>query len=367
MLNKITEIFGEKGSYIALRPDVMRKLIVESRKKFQSYNELGKFLGCSDTYLCQYKRNKSVAVSIDKIIKLLKINNIILTESDFNYIQRSRSGYRMPLEIIFSEKQWSILDDWDHYILGAIATDGCVYKGNIYFKISPKDVEFSAVQIYNLVKLAEKIHQQHVNIYVGIDRGKRLGEPTTSVTLGSISLILFLQKVLVLNFSTDYNIPGWFDSNSEFVYSWLAGVTDGDVDIWRDKNKYGSYWFWRISNGAINSLENIKLLLERYVTSFNTIPRLESQGKYVLRIQHIKFCQKLFPKILPYVIIERKRRRIIEALDYLTEKGLDVKIPEKQRTTRNPIMNKVVEFLRERGLLEKLQNWERLESYGENI
>jgi len=352
---------------VTLKPEILRKLVLDAHKVIGNYQKLGNMIGCSETEFCRYKKHVSKAVSVNRLSKLSNISGITFDKDDIVGIQRGKLGYKIPFSLVFSEKIWSILDEWDHYILGAIATDGSVYKGNIYFKISPRDVEFSAVQIYSLAKMAEKIHQQHVNIYVGIDRGKKFGEPTTSVALSSISLIIFLQKVLGLNFSTNYNVPEWFNSNSEYLYPWLAGVTDGDGYVWKTENKYGAYWFWDITNGNINPLNEIKQILEKYVAKFETNPKSEGRGKYKLRIQHIELCRKLFPKILPYIVIERKRRRIIEALDYLAGKGFDIKIPEKQRDTRNPIIDKAVEFLKERNLFKKIQNWERLEVYGEGI
>jgi hypothetical protein len=49
------------------------------------------------------------------------------------------------------------------------------------------------------------------------------------------------------------------------------------------------------------------------------------------------------------------------------EEGTYALKPEKLRNTRNPIMDKAVDFLRERELSAKFQIWEKLESYGEII
>jgi len=302
--------------------------------------------------------------SIDRIMKLLEITNTVLDKNDFAYVQRKGSGYRMPANLIFSENPWSILNDWDYYVLGAIATDGSIHKSNIYFKISPKDVEFSAAYLFNLTNFAEKIHQQRVHLYVGLDKSKRLGGPMNSITLGSKGFIIFLQKILSLSLKTNYNVPN-FDSEKYSLYSWLGGLTDGDGYIWRHKNEYGLYWFWDVSNGNIEPLKRIKLFLDDSVVKTFREPSFQGKGKYSLRITNMRFCSIFFPKILPYIIIERKRKRIIQALDYLSDKGFDIKVPEKQRNTRNPIMDNVVVFLREREWLTKLQNYEKLETYGE--
>ncbi len=361
MLDKIIDIFGDNGTYVSLNPEFMENLITNARMHFQDYKELAYFINCSCGHLFRYKRNPNVAASIDKISKLLELTKTTLNKKDIKYIQRSKSGYPMPSYVAFSEKPWKIIDDWSHYILGSIAADGNVHKGVIGFKISPNDVEFSAMHVYGLLNLAERIHQRYVNIYIGIDRGERLGKPTTSVALASITLTSFFEKILGLRLDTNYNVPHWVYNNKSF-FSWLGGVTDGDGNIWksgRDK----PYWFWRVFNGGIEPLIEIKKNLSVFVKT-EARARFEGKGKYVFAIQKLEFIKEIFPKILPYTIIENKRENIIRALDDLENKGYRIEIPDKQRNTRNPIMDNVVDFLKERGLLTKLQNWEKLECYG---
>ena len=76
---------------------------------------------------------------------------------------------------------------------------------------------------------------------------------------------------------------------------------------------------------------------------------------------------KYFSDILPYIFIERKRERIIQALDYFKDRGHKVKIPKKQRNTRHPKMDEIVEFLKDEKYLKKLVNWHRLETFGKTI
>lgn len=365
ILERIKELFGERGTYIALNPDVIKKLVIEARESFKDYEGLAESLGCSHTYTFRYKRGEKIAISVDKIVKLLEITNSSLRKEDISYIQKSRSGYRMPSDFIFSEIPWRKIDGWSNYLLGAIATDGNVHKGVIGFKISPDDVEFSAMQAYCLLRLAERIHGSDASISVGIDKGKRLGKPTTSIALSSTTMTIFFEHVLKVRLGTGYNVPHWLNNDRKSMFSWLGGITDGDGNVWKSgKNK--DYWFWRIFNGSIEPLNEISQLVNRLV-EIKAIPRYEGKGKYVFAVQKLDFCKEIFPKVLPYIIIERKRENIIRAIDDLEDRGYEIEIPDIQRNTRNPVMDRVVDFLRERDYLNRFQNWEKLECYGKVI
>lgn len=306
-------------------------------------------------------------MSPQKLLNLQKITSEDITNDNILYIQHGKSrSYKIPGKLIFGDYS-SDLTEWDHYILGAIASDGTVFNGNIYFKINPDDVEFSATQAYCLINLAEKFHEQKVNLYIGVDKSKKFGRPTTSIALCDSTFVSFLKNILKLNLGTDFNMPYWLFENKGFVNPWLSGLTDGDGDICYFQDKYRIQWFWRLSNGNMKPLKIVKEVLIKFYSSFDASPRLDSGNKYSLRTSNYDFLVNLFTKILPYVILERKRERIIKTLDYFRQKGFDIKVSEKQRTTRNPIMDKVVEFLRERNLLARLQNWEKLETYGKEL
>jgi len=370
MIDKILKIFEKEKLFITIKPEILREIVEKGRNIHGTYKELAKVSKVSSSSLHRFTKNVPIAVSSNLLIDLTNSVGAIINKDNIIKIQTNNTSYPLSAKMLFLKYPFSILDELDYYLLGAIASDGSVYSRKISLRISPEDVEFSAIQIFTLTKLAEKVHRQDVHISIGIDRGKKkFGKPTTDVYISSSIFQIFLEKILKVNFGTNYSVPYWLYANKEFVYPWLAGLADGDGYIWRNINKYGNEeWFLRIDNGSSEPLSNIKKLLTKQICDFSSEPRQKKgTNDFVLTIATTKILQEVFPRMLPFVFIEQKRERIIQALDYLQQKGIDTKIPESQRTTRNPVMDKIVEFLKERNLLAKLQNWEKLETYGKKL
>lgn len=369
MLKTLEDNFGNK-LYITLKPEILKELVETARNKTQSYVELARLCNCHSTQFCSYRRGIKRATNYKMISKLVKIGNYSIKKEDILGIIRTCRGYDLKGNLIFMEKPWKIFDEWDHYLLGCLASDGYVGKGNFYFRQTIKDVEFSALQIFTLYNLVKKIHSKKIHFYIYPDSSKRFGGVQNRMIFSSILLEIFFNKILDLRFDTDYNAPSWFSYDNSNIYAWLAGLTDGDGYIVNNYNKKWNYdrWNWRLFNGNINPFYAIKDLLEKiYNIQINSRPRLDTKNKYIFSLGSMEILSKFLPKILPYIVIRRKRERIIQAIDHLNKKGFDIKIPENQRTTRNPIMGEVVRFLKERNLIEKLVNWEELESYGKNL
>lgn len=194
-----------------------------------------------------------------------------IKENDILKLQRHK--YILPACLLFLKNPPSIFDSWDNYLLGSIASDGCVFNNTIFFHINPEDVEFSAIQVYTLAKLGEKIHDQDTHISIGIDKGKGWGKPTTMVALSSIMLITFFERILKVKFGTNYSIPYWLFENEIAIYPWLAGLIDGDGYIWRSKDKYREKWFLDIYNGNDEPLLNLKRLINQHISPSNSRPK----------------------------------------------------------------------------------------------
>jgi hypothetical protein len=362
VIDEILKKLNRKKLYIKLKPATLRKILEKARSVYGTYKTLYKSIGLSEPRFFEIKRKELTAISSDKLSALLNIVKLELAQDDIIEIKSRPSGYSLPAKLLFIENPFSILDEWDNYLLGAIASDGSVHNGHIYLRTTPYDVEFSAIQIYTLAKLAEKIHGKSVNISVGISKHKGFGQVQlmNSVSISSIMLTLFLQEVLKLKFGTNYSIPHWLYSNKS-IFPWLAGLIDGDGCISTEGKT--NKWYLEVDNGSLSPLIELKELLAKNIYPFRAEPRKEKlTNKFLLRTSNKEFFRHLFTSLLPFIIIERKRENIIKVLD-----SLNVKIRQEQRTTRNPIMDKVVGFLKERNLLTKLQNWEKLETYGKEL
>lgn len=363
MINKITKKLGKEKLYVTINPEVLREMIENAKIVCGTYKEVYQRLGICESSIFKMKRGNPTAVSSHTILNLMNLTNMKITLSDIIDIRSRPSGYSLPANLIFMKNPFYILNDWDNYLLGAIASDGSICDGHIYLRIAPYDVEFSAVQIYTLANLTERINKESVKITIGTSECEGFGKIgiLNSVSMGNIMLTIFLENILKVKLNTNYSIPYWLYSNRQLSYPWLAGLIDGDGCVSINKNK--DKWYLEISNGNVSPLTELKNLLVQNICYFKTKPRKEKlTEKYLLRTSSNKLFQKLAPKILPFVIIERKRERIIQVLDHL-----NIKIPKMQRTTRNSVMDEVVKFLKERNLLTRLQNWEKLETYGKDL
>ncbi|MAG20026.1 hypothetical protein CL618_01170 [archaeon] len=368
MLNIIENFFSNK-CYVLLEPSFLTELVETARKKVSSFSKLSEISDIYPTTFSTYKNSKERAISFSKLAILLDISQLKLFKDHILSVRTSRSGYNLSSKILFNDKSWKIFDKWDHYLLGVLASDGHVFNSNFYFRQTIKDVEFSAVQIFTLFNLVKKIHynDKKIHFYITEDKSSRYGGPQNKIIFSSAPFNIFLSDILSMKFDTNYSIPFWLDSNKSYAYSWLGGLTDGDGSVIHSYDKKYNRFIsrWDICNGAIEPLISIKNLLEIFFGEIKSNPNLGSKGKYVFNVGTMKNLSKLLPSILPTIVIERKRKKIIQLLDYLNDKGFGIKIDKKQRTTRNPIMDDVVRFLEENSWLKKLTNYERLETYGE--